>query len=225
MIRQAESRGKIAIFRDREHAARMLAMLLEPYRDTNAVVMAVPRGGVPVGIFTARYLNLPLEILACRRITHPGDRRRSIGSISLQEVIIHDKERDIPQEYIQYTINRLRAGLRHKAKLYRDNGDATDLEGKTVIVVDDWLTTGDTILAGLRDIRKQRPAQVIVATPIITIQAHKAVFREADDVIFLVLDDAPGPPSRKYFPPVSDEEVLRLIRLPQGYYDHENLTH
>lgn len=212
MIQQPGPIGKIELFKDREHTSQLLARLLEPYRNTNAVILAVPRGGVPVGDFVARKLNLPMGILSCRKITHPGDSKRSIGSLSLQEVVIHDNDRDIPQEYIQHTINRLRASLRHKAKVYKGNRGTPDLKGKTVIIVDDWLSTGDTILAGLRDIRMQQPGQIIVAAPIVTTQAHKAVSREADEVIFVVLDDAARLPSHKYFPPVSDEDVLQLIR-------------
>ena len=227
MIQQPDPIGKIELFKDRGHAAQLLARLLEPHRDTNAVILAVPRGGVPVGNLIARQLNLPMEILSCRKLTHPGDSKRSIGSVSLQEVVVHDNDRDIPQEYIQYAINRLRASLRHKAKMYMSNGGIPDLKGKTVIVVDDWLSTGDTILAGLRDIRRQQPGRIIVAAPIVTTQAHKAVSREADEVIFVVLDDAARLPSRKYFPPVGDEEVMRLIKPEKrrpGYCDHETLT-
>ena len=212
MIRQAEAIEKIALFRDREHAALLLAKMLERHRGTNSVILAVPRGGVPVGDIVARHLNLPMAILSCRKITHPGDSRRSIGSVSLQEVVIHDRERDLPQEYIQHTINRLRTGLRHKAKMYRNYDNVVNLKGKTVIVVDDWLTTGDTILAGLKDIRRQQPKEIIVAAPVLTIQAHEAVSREADGVIFVLLDDVARLPAYKYFPPVNDEEVLRLVR-------------
>lgn len=211
MIRQAETIGKTGLFRDREHAALLLAKMLERYRGTDAVILAVPRGGVPVGDIVARHLKLPMDILSCRKITHPGDSRRSIGSVSLREVVIHEWERDLPQEYIQHTINRLRAGLRHKANMYRDNENVIDLKGMTVIIVDDWLTTGDTILAGLKDIRRQQPKEIIVAAPVLTIQAHKTVSTEADDVIFVLLDDETRLPAHKYFPPVSDEEVLRLV--------------
>lgn len=216
MIHQPDPIGKKALFGDRRQAAQLLAGLLEPYRGTDAVVLAVPRGGVPVGNLIARQLNLPMEILSCRKITHPGDSSQSIGSVSLRDVVIHDNDRDIPQEYIQYNISRMRSSLRREAKKYKRDEGIPNLQGKTLIVVDDWLSTGDTILAGLRDLRRQQPAQIIVAAPIVTTQAHKAISLEADEVIFGVLDDAARLPSHKYFSPVSDEEVLRLVNIQKN---------
>src|SRR5690606_6198156 len=185
MIQQPDPIEKKALFGDRRQAAQLLAGLLEPFRDTDAVVLAVPRGGVPVGNVIARQLNLPMEILSCRKITHPGDSSQSIGSVSLQDVVIHDSDRDIPQEYIQYNISRLRASLRREAMKYNRDRGAPNLRGKTLIVVDDWLGTGDTILAGLKDLRRQQPAQIIVAAPIITTRAHKAISEHADEVVFV----------------------------------------
>lgn len=208
---QPDIAGKILPIRDRAHAAQLLVRVLEPFRDTNAIILAVPRGGVPVGYDVAQQLNLPMDLLPCRKITHPADRERSIGSVCLHEVVIHDSERDIPQEYIQHTINKLRTSLRRREKRYRSSTEALDPKGKTVIIVDDWLRTGDTILACLRHIRKQDPEQVIVATPILTSDAHKAVGKEVDDLIFLVLDDTPRPYTHKYFPRITEEEVLRLV--------------
>jgi len=216
MIQQPDPIGKKALFGDRRQAAQLLAGLLEPFRDTDAVVLAVPRGGVPVGNVIARQLNLPMEVLSCRKITHPGDRSQSIGSVSLQDVVIHDSDRDIPQEYIQYNISRLRASLRREARKYNRDKAVSNLHGKTLIVVDDWLGTGDTVLAGLKGLRRQKPAQIIVGAPIVTTKAYKAISGQADEVVFVVLDDAARPPSHKYFPPVSDEEVLRLVNLREN---------
>lgn len=208
---QPDLAGKIPPIRDREHAAQLLGQALELYRNADAIILAVPRGGVPVGYEVAQRLNLPMDLLPCRKITHPGDRERSIGSVCLQEVVIHDSERDIPQEYIQHTINRLRTSLRRRQKRYQRTIALQNLRGKTVIIVDDWLRTGDTILACIRHIRKQQPEQIIVATPILTSQAHKAVDKEVDEVVFLVLDDTPPPYTHMYFPRVTEEQVIDLL--------------
>ncbi len=214
---QPDIAGKIPPIRDRAHAAQLLVSVLEPLRNTDAIILAVPRGGVPVGYHVAQQLNLPMDLLPCRKITHPGDRDRSIGSVCLQEVVIHDSERDIPQEYVQHTINKLRNSLRRREKRYKSSTDALDPKGKTVIIVDDWLRTGDTILACLKHIRKQDPEQVVVATPVLTSEAHKAVRKEVDDLIFLVLDDTPRAYTHKYFPRVTEEEVLRLVERHRAW--------
>lgn len=203
---------KMALFSDRDQAQQYLARALEAYKNSDAVVVAVPRGGVPVANHIAQELQLPMEVFPCEKIAHPADRSRSIGSVCLNEVVIHDSDRDIPQEYIQYAVQRLRTALRERQRQYAQGDRSINLAGKTAIIVDDWLTTGDTILACLRDIQRQGPERIVVAAPIVTPQALKSVSKEADDVVFVLLDDNMRPSSHRYFSPVDEEEVLRILR-------------
>jgi predicted phosphoribosyltransferase len=216
MILQQDPTIIVGLFEDREHAARLLARRLESYRNTNSIIMAVPRGGVPVGYHVALELGLPLEVVACRKVKHPGDRSRTIGSVCPGGVVIHDDDREIPREYIQHTLANLQSMVRRRQHEYDERSAPVSLREKTVIVVDDWLRTGDTLMACLKNIQKQDPGKIIVAVPIVTQEAIQLVRPEVNEVIFLVMDDAVRAPSYTYFPNVSEGEVLQLIQGFKG---------
>ena len=210
-----------SILHDRVHAAHLLGERLLAYRNTEAVVLGIPRGGVPVGYHLAEMLKLPFDIILCKKIKHPACASKSIGSVSIDEVSVSEECRDVPQDYVSHQISLIRHGLQAKQKFYKGNTLPVDIRNKTVILADDLLANPDTMLAAIKSIRKRMPAAVIVAVPVSTPEASLTIAHEADDFIFLLVESQGNPVGHGYesCPIVSEEEVRNLIQQSsEGVY-------
>jgi putative phosphoribosyl transferase len=204
-------------FLDRRDAGRQLARALEDVRDEQPVVVALPRGGVPVAAEVARRLRAPLEILAVRKLGAPGNPELGVGAVAEDETGVLDPESaarvGMTQTILDETIAREARELRRRVERYRDGRAALPLAGRTVIVVDDGLATGLSDLAAVRAARKRGADRIVVAVPVGSPDAVALLEREADRVICLVT------PERLYgvgawyrdFAPVEDSEVLALL--------------
>lgn len=209
------------MFQNRKQAAHLLGEKLIEYKNSNAVIVAIPRGGVPVGYYLAVELNLPLEVILCKRIKDVVDSHKSIGWVSLEGVAISGENLDFPQDYICHQVASLQHGLKAQYRFYCQDRKPLDLNGKVVILVDDRLETESQMLACLRSIRNQTPEKIIVAVPVATSRAAKEVVCEADDFIHLLM------PSRveaaeafyEYLPPVSDDEVKFMLLKAEARYE------
>jgi predicted phosphoribosyltransferase len=203
-----------ALLQDREQAGRLLSQKLDSYRN-NAVVVGIPHGGVCVAFAIAEALSLSLEVLPCRRIKHPADSNKAIGSVSVSEAFIHDFSQCIPQDYIYHQIALLRNALQHEHHQYYRNRRPPSFLYKTVILVDDILEVSDTMLACLRDIKKQKPLKVIVAVPVVTAEAARIIRAEADEFVFLQMETSTRPAKDHFenFPRVDEREVRELLEL------------
>lgn len=202
-----------AMLQNRIHAAYLLSERLAAYRKTNAIVAAIPNGGVPVGFHLAQILELPLEIVQCMKISHPADRSRCIGSVSMNTACIQPGFRNVPQDYIHRKIMLYQNIMNEKYKFYSDGGVSKSFSGKTVILVDDLLRSGETIQACISGIRSENPSRLIVAVPIAVTEAAAKVAPEADEFISIFTADTSSDAFSCYedFPKVSDEEVRTLF--------------
>ncbi len=204
-------------FRDRRHAGEKLAEELEELRFERPVVVALPRGGVPVAAEVARRLRAPLEILAVRKLGAPGNPELGVGAVAEDETGVLDQETaarvGMTQELLDETLAREARELRRRVERYRDGRAALDVADRTVIVVDDGLATGLTDLAAVRALRKRGARRIVVAVPVGSEQAVALLEGEADRVVCLTV------PARLYgvgmwyedFAPVGDEEVVSLL--------------
>lgn len=202
-------------FKDRADAARLLANKLTMYRGkTDAVVVAILAGGVPIGYQLAASLNLPFDIIPCKKINHPAKQGRTIGSVTLNEIYIHD-DMDIPGDYTHHQVRQIQNELKARYKLYMQDRKTISLKGKTVILVDDRLKTGDTMLACLKSIKIQKPSKIIVAVPVTTLAAGHQVIGEVDDFICIVktFDFQHTDDFYENLPRVCDEEVKNFLDL------------
>lgn len=197
----------------REHAGLLLGKKLHAHKNTNAVVVGIPHGGVCVAAALASVLCLPLEVMPCRKIKHPGDRKKNIGSVSIDEVFIHDCPHGVPQNYIYHQILSLRNAIEEEDKYYHADRNRVSLSGKTIILVDDILKSNDTIISCLRSIKKQRPFKVIVAVPVASEDALKMLRLEADHVVCLRVDRfiASGEEYFSAFPKIDQGNVRNLL--------------
>lgn len=202
------------MFENRQEAGKLLAKKLVKYKGTDAVVLAVPRGGVTVGYEVAQELNLPLDVVLAKKIGHPLNPEFAIGSVSLESQQI-DSYENVPQTYIQNEIHRIRKALEEKRTLYQGKHPAMPIAGKTVIVVDDGIATGNTLLATIALLRKTGAAKIVVASPVIPMNRVQAFNEAADEFIYLRCDENfPGVGAFYHnFEQVSDDEVILFLEL------------
>ena len=200
------------VLEDRIEAALLLSEKLKKYQNSNSVILAVPRGGVPIGFIIAKNLHLPLDIILSKKIGHPNNKEFAIGAVSMDSIII-DEHPDVPKEYIEKEVIRLRKLLQQKYSLYMGNRNPIDITGKNVIVVDDGIATGNTILVSIAMLRKKKPAKIIVAVPVIPYDTVKTFEQHTDEFICLIASKYFRGVGGFYqeFPQVEDEEVIRML--------------
>ena len=204
------------IFRDRQDAGRRLAEALEKYRGADAIVLAIPRGGVVVGYEVARALGLPLDVIIPRKIGAPYQPELAIGAIGEDEYVLDQQTVQylgVSQQYISEEIERQKREIERRWKLYRNDRPFPDLTGKTAILADDGIATGYTTMAAARAIRKRKPAKLVLAVPIAPPESVARLRPEVDELIVL---DTPEPffavgSWYEVFDQTTDEEVIELL--------------
>ncbi|MGW0604319.1 phosphoribosyltransferase [Streptomyces sp. NPDC002640] len=181
------------------------------------VVLALPRGGVPVGAEVARALGVPLDVLVVRKIGIPGHRETGIGAVVGDDPPLFDGRSlemlGLTEERLADDVAREREELRRRSRRYRGDRPAPDVRRRAVILVDDGLATGATARAALRHLRRRDPSRLVLAVPVGAPEAVSALRAEADDVVCLR-----QPPDFRAvglwyddFEQVSDEEVVDLL--------------
>lgn len=201
------------MFKNRNEAASLLAKKLKTYKNSNGVVMAIPRGGVPIGFVIAKELSLPLELVLSKKIGHPYSPEFAIGSVTLQGVVIDERTHDVSMDYIQEEVARLKKILKEKFNLYMGHKKPVDLKNKTVIIVDDGIATGNTIIATIEAIKKSWPKRIIIAVPVAPPRTVDKISDLVDEFVCLDMPDDFHAVGQFYedFSPVEDEEVIRLL--------------
>src|SRR6202030_3948244 len=174
-------------FQDRAQAGRVLAERLRPRVTGDVVVLGLPRGGVPVAFEVARALDAPLDVFVVRKLGVPGDEELAFGAVAtggtrvLNEQLIESL--DIPPEWLEAIDAKERRELERRERAYRGERPPPDLAGRTVILVDDGLATGSTMLAAAEAVRVDEPAREVVAVPIAAPAVCWALRAVADEVV------------------------------------------
>ena len=205
------------LLNDRKEAGILLSERLKKYQNSNTIILAVPRGGVPVGYEIAKRLHLPMDIVLSKKIGHPNNKEYAIGAVSMNSMTLKEHP-EVPQRYIEDEVIRLRKLLKEKYELYMGNREPIDIQGKNVIVVDDGIATGNTLLASISMLRKKEPAKIIVAVPVLPADVVPVFQRNTDEFVYLI--------AAKYFrgvggfyeqfDQVEDEEVIRMLGVPSA---------
>lgn len=200
-------------YKNRTDAALKLIPYLAKYKNDKCVLMAVPRGGVPLAYHIARHYNFPLELLMIKKIGHPHHPEFAVGAVSLEDYIV-DKRPDISASYIDDQVKAIRNNLEQRYKLFMGRHTPIDLQDKTLIIIDDGVATGNTILSSIKMLRKQHPAKIVVAVPVAPPQTAQRIIKEVDDFICPYLPDDFFGVGYHYndFSQVTDEEVMRLLK-------------
>jgi putative phosphoribosyl transferase len=202
------------MLKDRIEAGLLLSEKLKKYKNSNTIVLAVPRGGVPVAAIIAKSLHLPLDIVLSKKIGHPYNKEFAIGAVSMDSMII-DEHPDVPKEYIEKEIVKLRKLMREKYEIYMGNREPLDIEGKNIIVVDDGIATGNTLLVSINMLRKKNPAKIIVAVPVIPYETLPVFEKNTDEFVYLIASKSFRGVGGFYedFNQVEDDEVIKLLSV------------
>lgn len=173
------------MFKNRDEAGFMLAQKLAKYKDVPGVVLAVPKGGVPIGYVVAKELNLPLELILSKKIGHPLNKEYAIGAVSLIGSFVIQHE-DVSQDYIERETARIKTYLADMQNKFMSNREPADLRDKTVIVIDDGIATGNTLLATIQILKKNQPGKIVIAVPVASKPACDKLKHHVDELVSLV---------------------------------------
>ena len=209
-------------FANREEAAeRLLRELERRHLGPRPLVLGIPRGSLPMARIIADRLGGELDVVLVHKIGAPGEPEFAIGSVSeFGTLQLSDaaKALEIPTEYIEAAAREQIAKLRERRRRYSPLRPPISPEGRDVIIVDDGIATGMTMLAAVRATRARNPRSIAVASPVASVQALRSLRAEADEVVVVGAPEYFISISQFYgdFPQIEDEEVLRVLSRPRG---------
>jgi putative phosphoribosyl transferase len=206
------------IFHDRYDAGRQLAATLMPYAGRkDVIVLALPRGGVPVGFEVAQALGVPLDLLLVRKLGVPGQEELAMGAIASGGVrVFNPRVMEMVQpsdEVVDRITEKATRELERREQVYRNNRPLPDVRGRTVLLVDDGLATGSTMKAAITAVQNQEPASLVVAVPVCSSNTCDELRGQVDRVICLTAPDPFYAVGQCYqdFSQTTDAVVLELM--------------
>jgi putative phosphoribosyl transferase len=201
------------MFQDRIDAGLALSRHLQHYKHVDGVTLAVPRGGVPVAFPIAKLLHLPLQIILSKKIGHPLHKEFAIGAVSLTGQIIAPNA-FATEEYINQETVNIREQLKACYTQYMGGKKPIPLKDKIVLIIDDGVATGYTMLSTIEMIRNEAPKKVVVAVPVCSRQAAQKLSEVADEFVCLWIPSRFHSVGEFYedFLQVSDEEVIKMLK-------------
>jgi predicted phosphoribosyltransferase len=200
-------------FKNRAEAGKQLAQALRHFQNRDGVVVAVPRGGIELGYEIADALDLPLDVALTKKLGHPLQPEYAIGAVSLKHRTVQNTT-DIPPEYIESETEKIRALLNRRKRLYYGDDQPESLTDRIVIIVDDGIATGQTLLASIELIAQERPSRIVVAVPVASPAAAERIREQVDEFICLQSPENFRAVGQFYkeFAQVSDEQVVTLLQ-------------
>jgi predicted phosphoribosyltransferase len=202
------------MFRDRSEAGRRLATALKGSISSDALVVGVPRGGVVVAAEAARELGLELDVVVVRKIGAPGNPEYAIGSVDEDGRVIGSRSGLADPAYLERAAEAGREEIARRLRVYRGGRPPALISGRTVVVVDDGIATGMTLLAALESLRRRGAAHIVVATPVAAPDAAQRIAAEADEFLALEVPHGFSAVGQFYgdFRQTSDAEVVDLLQ-------------
>lgn len=220
----------LGLYQDRRDAGKRLAALLTRYANRpGVIVLALPRGGVPVGFEVARSLKAPLDAFVVRKLGVPGHEELAMGAVATGGVVILNDSvvlgMGIPERVIMGVLAREEQEMERRERQYRGERPPPALDGRTVILVDDGLATGSTMRAAVRALREQNPTAIVVAVPVAASQTCEEFRSIADEIVCAATPEPFYAVGLWYadFTPTTDEEVSALLaeaRASNSHFPH-----
>jgi predicted phosphoribosyltransferase len=205
-------------FANREEAGRMLAEALSAYTGRSDIfILALPRGGVPVAYEVAKTLLAPMDLWLVRKLGVPGQEELALGALAAKNIRVLNQEiidlLNIDQTVIDTVVSREQAELERRNQLYRRGKPPPDIEGKTIIIVDDGLATGATMRVAIASLRQARAARIVAAVPVGAASTCRKIEKESDELVCLYKPEPFYGVGQWYsdFSQTSDENVLTLL--------------
>ncbi|MCB1081248.1 MAG: phosphoribosyltransferase [Chlamydiia bacterium] len=206
-------------YKNREEAGQKLAQVFRKYqKQPDVIILGLARGGVVIAAEMGKVLGLPFDLIMVRKIGAPNNPELAVGAITetgkgyFNEELIYAL--NVPKEYLEQVIHSEKGVAEKRLALYRKNRKGPDLKGKTVILVDDGIATGATMIAAIRSSKSQGAKEVIVAVPVAPPDTLKRIEAVADHVVCLYATDDFQAVSQFYaiFPQVEDQEIIELLQ-------------
>ncbi len=220
LIEEIALRNKHRIFKDRLEAGELLGEKLMKYSDTPSVVLAIPSGGVPVGLAIARKADLPFDVIIVRKLQIPYEREAGFGALGPDgEVVLNEpllEHIGLTKEEIDNEIERTAAVIGKRTELFRGGRPSPRLEDKNVIIVDDGLASGYTMRAAVQHVKKEKPKKIVIAVPTASDRTARSLVKEVDELLclnirtglsFAVAD------AYSHWYDLEESEVLSLLEL------------
>ena len=206
-------------FSNRQQAGKELAARLSHHRGSDSLILAIPRGGVVVAAAVASELDIPLDVIVARKLGAPGHPEFAIGAVACwgdHDIILDDntvRNLHISQEYIKSESDAQLAEVGRRIKAYRGTAEPPDAAGKHIILIDDGIATGHTIMAAAMALRSLDASSVTLAAPVAPAESLRAIKRYVDELICLETPDPFIAVGRWYvdFEQTSDEEVISIL--------------
>lgn len=219
ILTEESYRNRLHVFTDRHDAGRRLADSLSEYRDSDTIVLAIPSGGVPVGLEIAKNLRLRLDLILVRKVQIPWNTEAGFGALDPDGEVILNQELlgslGLSSDEIEHQIQKTKDILKKRDRLFRKGRPFPDIRDRTVIVADDGLASGYTMLAALDFIRKREPKKVLVAVPTGSERTVKTILKKTDALACLNIRSgfafAVADAYRNWYD-ISDEEVLSMLK-------------
>jgi len=206
------------MFQNRAQAGKKLASKLLSYKATkNLIVLAIPRGGVVVGKILSQALDCPLEVIVTKKIGAPGNPELAIGAVGVVGKPVIDEELaervGADENYLKSKILNLKSEIKRREKIFRRDKLPLNLKDKTVILTDDGVATGATMMAAVEIARQQNPKKIIVAVPVIAKDTLEKIEKLADEVVYLDAPEMFFAVGQFYqdFSQITDEEVRKIL--------------
>lgn len=205
-------------FQDRFSAAKELSKKMKEYKNSNdTIILAIPRGGIATGYILAKELNIPLDIILTKKIGLQGNKEYAVGAVSLKSYIVDDalmKSGMISKEYIEDEVNKIRELLKKRYKDYKGDKKPYDIKGKIVILTDDGIATGRTILAAIDLLKGEGAKKIVIAVPVGPPDTIKKLEKEVDQVVCILMPEQFLSIGRFYndFKQVEDEEAIKMLQ-------------
>ncbi|MBI5224154.1 phosphoribosyltransferase [Candidatus Micrarchaeota archaeon] len=204
------------MFHDRFDAGELLAQNLSQYRKSDALILAIPRGALQIGQILHERLDLPLDIIVTKKIPHPHNPEFAIGAVDATGncSIDPDFAKSISFAYLEEQKKKLSLFIKDRYAKYRGSRKFPSLSGKTLILVDDGIATGNTIFAAIGTLRQQHPKKIIVAVPVCSDTALVKLKTLADEVVCLLVPENLSAIGQFYerFEQVEDEEAISILK-------------
>ena len=205
------------MYKDRQDAAHKLAEQLQEYKNKDdVIILAIPRGSLEIGAILADELHAPLDVIFVKKIGAPGNREMAIGSVSMNRLSVAPEYQHLT-EYIDAQVKDIRTTLKKRIKNYRGDMPKVDLKNKTVILIDDGVATGKTLMMAIDVIKDHDPKKIIVAIPVGPASTIEQIKKKVDTVICPLIPASFYAVGQFYttFPQIEDEQAIKILKKAQ----------